>query len=97
MLNYTGFRPRKKIKNHSLKQDKVIYTPWVILNFYTVYEMNLCLLNLGIIFAFLNSLFGAVKLTKHADPGKYFYSWYGIGFDTCSTFLLSYKTGFHKL
>ena len=97
MLNYTGFRPRKKIKNHRLKQDQVTYTPWVILNFYTVYEMNLWPLTLGIIFSFLNSLFGAVKLTKHADPDKYFYSGYGTGFDTCSTSLLSYKTGFHKL
>ena len=28
-----------------------------------------------------DSLFGAVKLTKNADPVKYGYSCYGIGFD----------------
>ena len=34
-------------------------------------------------------LFGAVKLTNNADPGKYEYSGYSIGFDACSQFLLS--------
>ena len=29
-------------------------------------------------------LLGAVKLTKDADPNKYFYSGYGTGFDCCS-------------
>ena len=32
---------------------------------------------------------GAVKLTKNADPDKYKYSSYGIGFDLCSEFSLS--------
>ena len=31
-------------------------------------------------------LFGAVKTIKKADPEKYYYSRYGIGFDTCSLF-----------
>ena len=34
-------------------------------------------------------MFGAVKLTINADPGKYKYSAYGIGFDSCSEFLLA--------
>ena len=29
---------------------------------------------------------GAVKLTKNTDPDKYFYSGYGIGFDSRSLF-----------
>ena len=29
-------------------------------------------------------MFGAVKLTKNADLGKYYYSRYGIGFVSCS-------------
>ena len=33
-------------------------------------------------------MFGAVKLTKNADPDKYKYSGYGIGFDLQSEFLL---------
>ena len=32
-------------------------------------------------FALGNSLFAAAKLTKDADPDKYKYSDYGIGFD----------------
>ena len=33
-------------------------------------------------------LFGVVKLAKNADPNKYLYSAYGIGFDTCIEFSL---------
>ena len=47
-------------------------------------------------FALLNSLFGAVNLTKDGDPDKNSYSGYGIGFDTCGTFSLSYDSGFGK-
>ena len=35
-----------------------------------------------------NCLFGAVKLTKNADPDKYGYTGYGIGFDPRSQFSL---------
>ena len=38
-----------------------------------------------------NRSFGAVKLTKNADPDKYCYSGYGIQFDACSHF--SYQNG----
>ena len=33
-------------------------------------------------------LFGGVKLAKNADPDKYIYSGYGIGFDFRSEFSL---------
>ena len=33
-------------------------------------------------------LFGCVELTKNADPDKYSYSVYGIGFDTCAEYSL---------
>ena len=33
-------------------------------------------------FTLKNFLFGAVKITKTADPNKYFYSEYGIEFDS---------------
>ena len=33
-------------------------------------------------------MFGAVKLTKNADPDKYIYTCYGIGFDSRSEFSL---------
>ena len=35
-----------------------------------------------------NCLFGSVKLTKNADPDKYVYTGYGIGFDLRSEFSL---------
>ena len=34
-------------------------------------------------------MFGSVKLTKNADPDKYKYSGYGIGFGSLSEFLLN--------
>ena len=34
-------------------------------------------------------MFGGVKLTKNADPDKYSYSGYGIGFDTRGEYSLS--------
>ena len=40
-------------------------------------------------FAFGSSLFEAVKLTTNADPNKYKYSGYGIGFDASGSFSLS--------
>ena len=52
--------------------------------------------DLGTDFIFGNSLLGAVKLNKNANPGKYSYSWYGIGFDAPSSFLLSVGGGFGK-
>ena len=39
-------------------------------------------------------MFGAVKLTKNADPDKNSYSGYGIGFDSCSVFsILNFDWG----
>ena len=40
--------------------------------------------NLNTGFTLRNSLFGSVKLTKNADPDKYKYSSFGIGFGSCS-------------
>lgn len=51
------------------------------MNIYIVCEINLWPFTLGQDFTLLNSLFGAVKLTTNADPGKYKHSAYGTGFD----------------
>ena len=40
-------------------------------------------------FTINNCLFGSVKLAKNADPDKYKYSGYGIGFDSRSEFLFT--------
>ena len=42
--------------------------------------------DLGTNFTLDNCLFGSIKLTKNADPDKYKYSSYGIGFDSRSLF-----------
>ena len=47
-------------------------------------------------FTLKNSLFGAVKLTKNADPEKYKYSGYETGFDVSRTFFSSNCSGFGK-
>ena len=41
-------------------------------------------------------LFGSFKLIKNADFGKYKYSGFDIGFDTCGSFALSDGTRFGK-
>ena len=41
-------------------------------------------------------LFGAVNAVKNADPGKYSYSGYRIGFNTCGSFLLPDGSGLGK-
>ena len=38
-------------------------------------------------FTLSDCLFGTVKLTKNADPDKYDYNDYGIGFDTYAIFV----------
>ena len=46
-------------------------------------------------FTLENSLCGTFKLTKNADPDKYFYSGYGISFNVLGTVLLT-NCGFGK-
>ena len=48
---------------------------------YISYTLGLQLRHLNADFTLNNCLFGYVKLTKKADPDKYKYSIYGIGFD----------------
>ena len=44
----------------------------------------------------VNVLFGAVKLTKDADLGKYKYHGHCAGFDPRGSLSLSYSSGFDK-
>ena len=46
--------------------------------------LNPSLRNWNINFTLNSCLFGSVKLTENADPDKYKYSGYGIGFDSHS-------------
>ena len=51
--------------------------------------LSLWLRNLNTDFTLNNCLFGSVGLTKSADPEKYKYSGYGIGFDSRPDFLFT--------
>ena len=47
-------------------------------------------------FALGNCLFGAVSLNKTAEKDKFGYIGFGIGFDVCLSFSLSYSNGYGK-
>ena len=53
------------------------------------YELDTSPRDLSTNFTLGDCLFGVFKLTKNADPDKYRYNGYGIGFDARSQFLLS--------
>ena len=74
-------RIRLEFKGSSLKQDKSPFTPNIVVKLYIVYELNIWSQDLNAEFTLKNCLFGAVKLTKNANPNKHSYSGYGIGFD----------------
>ena len=56
------------------------------MNLYIPYKLNSQSRNLSTYFTLNNCLFGSVKLTKNADPDKYKFRCYDIGFDTRSEF-----------
>ena len=85
-----------KLNGDCLKQEKVRYTHKKVVNSYTVYKLNLWSFTVGQDFTLGSSLFGAVKLTKNADPDQFKYSSYDIGFDASGSFLLSDGSGFGK-
>ena len=66
------------------------------MNTYIIYEINLWSYKQNYDFASGNFLFGAFKLARHADFGKYKCSRYGIGFNACTSFSLSDGSGFAK-
>ena len=65
-----------------------IYTYIYIYNIYIYisYALSPWLRKLNTDFTLKNCLFGSLKLTKNADPDKYKYSSYSIGFDSRSEF-----------
>ena len=56
---------------------------------YICYELDRWSRDLYTDFTLSNCLFGPLKLTKNADPDKYKYSGYGLGFDSCSEILFT--------
>ena len=68
-----------------MKQDSVTFNHKKIVNIYIVYEIEKSV-NISSYPTLENSLFGAVKLTKHVDVDLYKYPGYGIGFDRKGTY-----------
>ena len=78
-----NYKVKLKFAGSCLKrEDKAAFTPKNVVNVFTVHELDSWPRDLNIDFALEGCLFGCVKLTKNADPDKYSYSGYGIGFDT---------------
>ena len=77
--------PDKSFNGHCLINNN-IYIPKKVINLYISYILNPWLRNLNTAFTLNNCLFGSVKLTKNADPDKYKYSGYSIGFNSRSEF-----------
>ena len=76
-------RIRLRFERSCLKQeDTTPFTLSNVVSVFIVYELDSCLSDLNTEFTLGGSLFGCVKLTKNADPGRYSYSGYGSGFDT---------------
>ena len=68
-------------KGSCSKQENATFTANNRIFFFIVYELDTWPQNLDSNFTLKNFLFGGVKLAKNADPDKYSYSRYGIGFD----------------
>ena len=66
-----------------------ISIPKKVINLYISYKLGQQLKNLSTDFTLRNCLFGSVKLNKNADPDKYNYTGYDIGFDSPSEFLFT--------
>ena len=79
-MNYSKIRIR--FTGSCLKQDKVTFNPRNVVNLIIFYALDTWSQDLNANFTLKDCLFGAVKLTKNADPDKYSYSGYDIGFDS---------------
>ena len=79
---------RLRFERSCLKEDKAPFTPNNVVNLFIVCELDRWSRDLNTDFTLKECLYGTVKLTKNADPDKYKYSGYGIGFDSRSKFSL---------
>ena len=83
-------RLRLEFKESCLKQeDKAAFTPNNVVNLFIAYELDTWSKNLNAEFTLKDCWFGNVKITKNADPDKFSYSGYGIGFDFRSLFSIT--------
>ena len=70
-------------KESCLKQKSRTYIlPYRTSFFFAVLELDTWSRNLNSDFTLKECLFGGIRLAKNADPDKYVYTGYGIGFDS---------------
>ena len=79
--------PDINFNRHCLIKNN-IYISKRVINLYISYTLTPWLRNLNTDFTLNNCLFGSVKLTENADPGKHKYSGYSIGIVSRSEFIL---------
>ena len=80
-------RLRLEFKGSYLQQEvEAAFTPNNVVNLFIVYEFDTWSKDLNAQFTLKDCLFRNVKTTKNADPEKYSYSGYGIGFNSRSPF-----------
>ena len=72
---------RVECKGSCSKQDKITCTPGNAFNLFIIFELGTQSLDLDVDFSLKDCLFGAIKLTKNADPDKKCYSGNTIEFD----------------
>ena len=77
-----------KLNGRCLKQNTATFNLANVINLFIVCEIDTWSRDLKADFTFKNHLFRTDELTTNADPNKYSYSGYGIGFDSPSLFSL---------
>ena len=92
LLDYVGNRIKVKFSGDCLKQENITFNNGKIVNIYIVYNIERSV-NISSLPTPENSLFGAVKLTKHVDIDQYKYSGYGIGFDREGCYSIGNEVG----
>ena len=70
----------------SCLNETATFAPRNVANLFIVYKLGTWSQHLNKDFTLKDSLFGAAKLIKSADPDKYSYLGYDIGFDSRSLF-----------
>ena len=78
-----------KFEGNCLKEDKMSFTQGNVVNFFTFYKIDIWSHDLSTNFTLKGCLFGAVKLSKNANPDKYSYYVYSNGFNSMQLFLIS--------
>ena len=77
--------PDMNFNGHCLIKNNIFF-PENVINLYISYKLGSQLKKLDTDFTLRNCLFGSVKLTNNADPDKYKYIGYALGFDSHSEF-----------